>query len=262
MSDIPNKALGQHWLFDRPTLDRIAGLADLSSKDTVLEIGPGLGSLTEVLCERAGNVVAIEVDPSLAESLSSRVRHGNLEVVSEDILQYDLRLMPKDYKVVANVPYYISSQILRRLWGGVAPPSLAVLLLQKEVAERVAAGPGDMSVLAFSVQYYADVNLGGFVPKELFDPAPQVDSAILQMQRRQQLYFEADERQLFRLVKAGFGERRKKLANALAGGLQLDKEASHQLVAGAGLDINVRAQELSMNEWQDLYQAWYYQSSK
>lgn len=262
MNDTPNKALGQHWLFDEPTLKRIAELAGLSSDDTVLEIGPGLGALTAVLCERAARVVAVEADKELAAGLEVQVPSDNLEIHEADILQFDLGRLSDSYKVVANVPYYISSQILRQLWDGDNSPSVAVLLLQKEVAERVAAAPGDMSVLAFSVQYYAQVELHDEVAKELFEPPPQVDSAILRMKQRNEPYFPADTKQLFKLVKAGFGERRKKLVNALAGGLQLDKQVTHELVANAGLGLSVRAQELSMDQWRDLYQAWYDKSSK
>ena len=257
MNDTPNKALGQHWLFDEPTLERIAELAELSSDDTVLEIGPGLGALTAVLCGQAARVVAVEADRELAEGLEARVTSDNLEVHEADILQFDLDRLPERYKVVANVPYYISSQILRQLWGGGSSPSIAVLLLQKEVAERVAAVPGSMSVLAFSVQYYARAEVHDTVPKELFEPPPKVDSAILRMQQRPSPYFAADEKQLFRLVKAGFGERRKKLTNALAGGLRIDKDAATALLKRAGISTDVRAQELEMDEWAALYQVWY-----
>lgn len=260
MQSRPKKSLGQHWLFDESALRAVADAGEINSGDTVLEIGPGLGTLTALLSERAGRVVAVEADPELAKGLINQLRRGpalkqNVEVVEGSILEFDLRRLPKDYKVVANIPYYITSNLLRMLLESANPPSLMSLLVQEEVADRVTAGPGYMSTLSFSVQYYAEAQKLQTVPKELFEPPPKVDSAILLLRRRKSPYFEADTKKLFRLVKAGFGERRKKLTNSLAGGLRIDKTESEQLLRSAGIGLRVRAQELSMDDWHQLYNA-------
>lgn len=251
----PKKSLGQHWLSDEESLRRIVASADINEGDTVLEVGPGLGTLTELLCAQAKTVIAVEMDESLVQELKERVPTGNLTVVTGDILEYDLATLPRNYKVVANIPYYLTSYLLRKLWSGENPPETASLLIQKEVAERVTAEPGDMTVLAFSVQYYARATMLDVVPKELFNPQPQVDSAILQLKRRDKPYFEADTKKLFRLVKAGFSERRKKLANSLAGGLNMDKEEAGSMLNAAGISPNARSQELSLDDWARLYES-------
>lgn len=248
-----NKALGQHWLFDETALEAVVAAGEVVSTDTVLEIGPGPGALTAKLAQLAHKVIAVEADSELAEGLIVRVPADNLEVKVASILDYDFSELPPEYKVVANIPYYITSKIIRLCLENNNPPRLMALLVQKEVAERITALPGAMSVLAFSVQYYGEPRILGTVAKELFEPIPKVDSAILQIRRRPKPYFSADTKQLFRLVKAGFGERRKKLVNSLAGGLQADKTEVAQWLKGADIAHNVRAQELSMDEWHKLY---------
>lgn len=257
MAKHSGERLGQHWLFDEAALEQMVAAAEVKADDTVLEVGPGLGGLTSLLCEHAREVIAVEADEELAQGLPVRVPANNLRVVTADILEFDLSSLPEDYVVVANLPYYLTSHFLRRVWSGSNPPARAALLLQKEVSERITAAPGEMSILAFSVQYYAHVRLLDTVPKELFEPPPQIDSAIVALTRRPQPYFLAEEKRLFRLVKAGFGERRKKLANALAGGLQIDKTEAGQLLQDAGIDRGARAQELSLDQWQQLYAAYY-----
>ena len=174
-----NKSLGQHWLRDRDTLAHIAISADLKPDDTVLEIGPGLGTLTSELLRRAGKVIAVEFDSELARKLPAQFPGKNLEVVQGDILKFDLSTMPIGYKVVANVPYYITSKIVKMLMTDANKPSITVLLVQKEVAERLAAEPGKMSILAISAQVFADVTLGDKVPAVLFTPPPKVDSQVV-----------------------------------------------------------------------------------
>ena len=146
----PNKSLGQHWLRDRLVLEHIVDCAEVTSDDTVLEIGPGLGTLTSELLRRAKNVIAVEFDSELAAKLPGQFPGKKLEVRNEDILSFDLSSLPRGYKVVANVPYYITSKIVQKLMTAENKPSVAVLLVQKEVAERIAAKPGDMSILAIS----------------------------------------------------------------------------------------------------------------
>jgi 16S rRNA (adenine1518-N6/adenine1519-N6)-dimethyltransferase len=253
LSLMPNKSLGQHWLHDRFILSEIADAAEIKEDDTVLEIGPGLGTLTSEILSRAKEVVAVEFDSELARKLPGQFPGKDLEVINEDILSFDLASLPKDYVVVANVPYYITSKIVQKLMTADNKPRVAVLLVQKEVAERIAAGPGDMSLLAISAQVYAETQLGIEVPREFFTPPPKVDSQVVILRTRQApLISPKEEGQFFRIVKAGFAERRKKLRSSLSGGLQLDKQAADKLLKGAGINPEARAQELSIEEWQRL----------
>ena len=249
----PNKGLGQHFLIDRGSLEAIMGAAEPSSSDTVLEIGPGLGVMTTELIRAAGRVVAVETDAVLAELLR-RDAPENLEVVEEDFLQFDLHRLGKDYKVIANIPYYLTSKIFRLLMESTNPPSVMSLLIQKEVAERIAARPGKMSVLALSVQYYGKPSLVQVVERFKFWPAPKVDSAILKVEFTGPV-FPADRDKLFRLIKAGFGEKRKQLKNALAGGLNISSETALELLKVAKLGPTARAQELDLAAWERLYNA-------
>ncbi|MCL2037565.1 16S rRNA (adenine(1518)-N(6)/adenine(1519)-N(6))-dimethyltransferase RsmA [Candidatus Saccharibacteria bacterium] len=252
----PNKSLGQHWLKDDAILRAIADYAKLTSTDTVLEIGPGLGTLTKILTENSKEVVAVEFDKELAESLSERVSAKNLEIVNADFLQFDLNQLPKDYKVVANVPYYITAKIVQKLLTADNKPSVIVLLVQKEVAERLAAKPSEMSILSISAQLFAEVSLGIEVPAKFFTPPPKVDSQVVIMKLRDKPLFEnLDEKLFFRIVKAGFSARRKKLRTSLAGGLGLSKPDAENLLIKANIDPNLRAQDLSLDNWYSLTKA-------
>lgn len=247
---MPNKALGQHWLKDRTILANIAKAAALNTDDTVLEIGPGLGTLTSELLRQAGSVVAVEFDPALARKLPGQFPGTQLQVERGDILDYDLGSLPADYKVVANVPYYITSKIIEKLMTSSNRPSLAVLLVQKEVAQRIAARPGDLSILAISAEVYAEVELGVEVPREYFTPPPEVDSQLVILKTREQpLIKSEDEKALFRVVKAGFREKRKKLRSSIAAGLAISKPAAEELLRHADIDPDKRAQDLTINEW-------------
>lgn len=250
----PNKGLGQNFLIDQPSLGQIVAAAELQSTDTVLEIGPGAGTLTGLLLDQVKQVVAVETDHELA-LLLQQAGAANLEVVEQDILEYDLRRLPTDYKVVANIPYYLTSKIFRLLLEASNPPAMMVLLIQKEVAERIVAPPGKLSVLALSVQYYAQPELIGVVDRHKFWPAPKVDSAILRVLRRSQPAFAAEPAKLFRLIKAGFGEKRKQLKNSLAGGLNVTPEYAAQVLHAAKIPVEARAQELALADWQRLYRA-------
>lgn len=251
-----NKTLGQHWLNDEPTLSAICELAQISRTDTVLEIGPGLGSLTKLLVKKSDQVVAVEFDSTLASRLNALEIAKNLRVVSQDILTFDLTTLPKNYKVVANIPYYLTSKLIRVLSESSNPAQTVVLLIQKEVAERVAAQPGQMSLLSVSAQYYWEVSLGPVVVAKLFSPPPKVDSQVIVMTRHQHPLFKNVETQrFFEIVKAGFSSRRKTLLNALSGGLRLTKEQTTALLSHANLDPGLRAQALSLDDWFKLYQA-------
>ena len=250
---MPNKSLGQHWLKDRLILEAIADCADLDTNETVLEIGPGLGTLTSVLLNRSERVVAVEFDPELARKLPAQFPGKNLQVDHADILDYDLNALPVGYKVVANVPYYITSKIVQKLSEANNPPSIAVLLVQKEVAERIAAKPGDMSILAVASQLYFEAELGPLVPAVYFTPPPKVDSQVVVLTRRSQpLFPDMDEKKFFRVVRAGFSAKRKKLRSSLAGGLGMDKGDVETLLKEVGINPNDRAEALSLDDWRRL----------
>jgi 16S rRNA (adenine1518-N6/adenine1519-N6)-dimethyltransferase len=247
----PNKGLGQHFLVDRPSLEAIMDAAAVTKADTVLEIGPGLGVMTRPLTVLAGRVVAVETDRVLAEILT-RDAPANLQVVEEDILTFDVSSLPAGYKAIANIPYYLTSKIFRLLIESPTPPSVMSVLIQKEVAERIVAKPGQLSILALSVQYYGHPEIVRIVERHKFWPAPAVDSAVLRVTLTGPA-FPADPTKLFRLIKAGYGEKRKQLKNALAGSLNLSSGFAIQLIADAKLVPTARAQELDLKAWQRLY---------
>ena len=284
----PKKSLGQHWLFDSGSLEAMSNAAEVQPDDTVLEVGPGLGTLTRVLLASGASVVAVEFDEALASRLSQNLhkvsssgltrgssrnisatadaklhwipdqagndKTGRLTIINEDILKFDLMTLPKSYKVAANIPYYLTSNLIRRLLESSNPPSVMALLVQKEVAERIVAQPGNMSILAVATQFYAEVVLKELVPAELFTPPPKVDSQIIQIRRRgHPLFPDVDTKKFFQLVRAGFSEKRKKLRSSLSGGLHISKEQADQLLKNANIPADARAQELSLAQWHDLY---------
>lgn len=260
----PKQSLGQNFLFDDNILTNIVAAADLSATDEVLEVGPGIGALTRHLATAARRVVAIELDqrflPILEQELSG---FSNVELIHADILEVD----PADYfsgqteagsryKVVGNVPYYITGAILRHLLGATLKPARMVLTVQKEVAERLTAAPPNMSLLAVSVQVYGQVERVMTVKAGAFWPRPDVDSAVVAITIDPQHLGEQpafDEKRFFRLVRAGFSQKRKQLKNNLRslGGDALVAEALER----AGIDGRRRAETLSLHEWQRLYEA-------
>lgn len=258
--NFPKKSLGQHWLHDEATLNYICDRSNLVQGDTILEIGPGAGMLTSKLLERSAKVVAVEKDESLAINLADLVlgltyhNYHNLEVIRGDILKFDLSQLPVGYKVVANIPYYLTSNLLRVLSESANPPAMMVLLVQKEVAERIAAKPGQMSLLAVSVQLYYQPELGQVVSAKLFEPSPKVDSQVVILQRRRaSLFKDLNNQEFFQLIKAGFSQRRKKLRSSLAGGLNISKDQAENLLKKASVSPDARAQELSLEQWHELY---------
>ena len=245
-----NKSLGQHWLHDRGVLSHIADCADLQSDDVVLEIGPGLGTLTSEILRRSEKVIAVEFDSELAEKLPKQFPGKNLEVVNSDILKFDLNQLPASYKVVANVPYYITSKIVQMLMTADNKPSISVLLVQKEVARRLAAEPGDMSILAISAQVFADVYLGDEVPAKLFTPPPKVDSQVVVLKTKKSTIFnDVNESDFFKIVKAGFSAKRKKLRSSMSGGLNISKSDTESLLEKAKISPDLRAEQLSIEDW-------------
>jgi 16S rRNA (adenine1518-N6/adenine1519-N6)-dimethyltransferase len=256
MTSAPKKSLGQHWLHDLYSLRAMADAAHIGPDDNVLEIGPGLGTLTAELADRAKHVTSVEFDTELAAGLAARVPSANVTIVHSDILKFDLTKLPRDYKVAANLPYYITSKIVRMLLESNNPPLESALLVQKEVAERMAANPGDMSILAVAVQYYAEPTLGPEVPAELFTPPPKVDSQIIALKRREKALFDdVDTNDYFRMVRAGFGEKRKTLRNSLSGGLHLEKPQVEALLEAARVDAKARAEQLGLEDWYRLAKA-------
>lgn len=261
----PKKSLGQHWLYDAATLESICDSANVVAGDTVLEVGPGLGTLTRKLLKRGAKVIAVEYDKILAVNLAANLQRdgsvspeliANLTVVESDILSFNLQELPAGYKVVANIPYYLTSNLIRVLSESTNPFSCAALLIQKEVAERVVASPGQMSLLSVSAQYYCEVSLGVFVPAKLFTPPPKVDSQVLELKFRENpLFTDVDTKEFFRLVRAGFSQKRKTLLNSLSAGLDIEKPEAREVLDAAGVEPNTRAQALSLDQWHALYQA-------
>lgn len=246
----PNKSLGQHWLRDRVVLAHIADSAGIEKSDTVLEIGPGLGTLTSELLRRSEKVVAVEYDGELARKLPAQFPGKSLEVIQSDILSFDLTTLPPKYKVVANVPYYITSKIVQLLMTTENKPGIVVLLVQKEVAQRLAAKPGDMSILAVSAQLFADVSLGDIVPAKLFTPPPKVDSQVVILKPRAEPFLtDISEKDFFRIVKAGFSAKRKKLRSSLSGGLGISKQEAEVYLKQADVSEAARAEDLSLDDW-------------
>lgn len=262
MSIKPKKSLGQNFLRDTQVLERIVAAANLSAEDFVLEIGPGEGVLTQKLAKKAGRVLAIEIDQRLIESLQKRfASNQKIEIIHADILKINLadlytnyQLLDTKYKVVANLPYYITSPIIRLFLEATILPAEMILMVQKEVAERIVAQPGQMSILAVAVQYYAQAELLFEVPKEAFYPVPQVDSAVIRIARivDRKSPSKEETRHFFKIVKAGFSAKRKTLANNLANSLHLEKTAISQKLKTAGISPTARAQELSVADWQNL----------
>ncbi|MDH7488773.1 MAG: 16S rRNA (adenine(1518)-N(6)/adenine(1519)-N(6))-dimethyltransferase RsmA [Anaerolineae bacterium] len=254
----PKKSLGQNFLADPVYLRKIVDAAELSPRDVVLEIGPGTGNLTEHLLARAGHVVAVELDPRMVRLLEERFAGDpRLTLVHADILETDIgqRISPHlvrsyTYKVVANLPYYVTSAVLRLLLEAEVRPVLAVLTVQWEVAQRICARPGAMSLLAVAVQWYAVPRIVTRVPAGAFTPAPKVDSAVLRLETRATPPVPvSDEALLFRIARAGFSQRRKQLRNAVSAGLGIAPEQAEAALRAAGVDPKRRAETLSLQEW-------------
>lgn len=255
MESTPKKSLGQHWLEDPIVLDAMCDAANVQAGDHVLEIGPGMGTLTERLATHGALVTALEFDVSLLPGLEQRfTNQPNVQIEAGDIRSYDFAAQPEGYKIVANIPYYLTSNLIQLISETTNPPVQAALLIQKEVAERAVAKPGDMSLLSVTTQFYWQASAGMVVPAELFIPPPKVDSQILILSRpAKPILAGVDPKAFFRLVKAGFSQRRKTLLNSLSGGLHLSKPEAEKLLTAAHLDHRLRPQNLSLEQWYKLY---------
>lgn len=258
------KKFGQNFLIDTHVLDKIIRAADIGKDDMVLEIGPGIGTMTQYLAEAAGKVIAVEIDrnliPILEDTLGS---YENVRIINEDVLKLDLRKLVQDenggkpVKVVANLPYYITTPIIMGLFEGDVPVSSITVMVQKEVAERMKSGPGnkDYGALSLAVQYYADTYLVANVPPNCFMPRPKVGSAVIRFTRHERPPVEAeDEKLMFDIIRAAFNQRRKTLANGLNNSDRLDfsKETIVNAIERLGKGTGVRGEALTLKEFADL----------
>lgn len=253
----PRKSLGQNFLADQRALERIVEAAELGPGDIVLEIGPGLGTLTRCLAAGAGWVVAIELDQRLVEVLKQTLADlPNVEIIHGDILELnpadllERQMASFQYKVVSNLPYYITSAVLRHLLTAKVRPKLMIVTVQLEVARRITAEPGDMSLLAVSVQFYGRPRIVARIKASAFYPSPQVDSAVIRIDLDGRPLVEVDDADsFFKVVRAGFAQRRKQLRNALAAEFALPASEVAQALSRAGVDPKRRAQTLGIEEW-------------
>ena len=250
------RALGQNFLQDPQALEKILAAAEIQPGDTVLEIGPGLGSLTRYLAVFSEKVVAVELDEHLLPPLRAVISpFRNVRLIHGDILKLSPKelILAEEYVVVANIPYYITSAVIRHLLENEPKPRRVVLTIQKEVAQRICASPGDMSLLALSVQVYGRPRIAAHIPAEAFFPAPKVDSAVLVVDiYPAALIGEEILDTFFKLSKAGFSQKRKTLRNALASGLHISPAQAANLLARADIDPQRRAETLSIQEWENL----------
>jgi 16S rRNA (adenine1518-N6/adenine1519-N6)-dimethyltransferase len=260
------KGLGQHFLIDEAALLDIVAAAELSREDTVIEVGPGLGILTAELARRAGWIIAIELDNRLAAVLRRTLPYDNIVIVNEDVLGTDPRSLLEGkapgfpeglrYKVVANLPYYITSPVLRHFLEASVRPELMVVMVQKEVAEAVAAGPGRRSLLSVSVQFYGRPTIVARLPAASFYPPPEVDSAVVKIEVYPHPPVAVDDVDgFFRLVRAGFTAARKQAVNSLAQGLGLPRDEVADRLDEAGINPQRRAETFTLEEWAALYRA-------
>ena len=252
----PDKRLGQNFLQDPYALEKIIRAAEIHPSDTVVEIGPGLGSLTRYLAAAAQNVIAVELDEKLLPPLETVISpYRNIKILHGDILDFQPEsvIEQSDYLVIANIPYYITSVVTRHLLEGKPKPRRIVLTIQKEVAERICAGPGDMSLLALSVLVYGNPRIAAHIPPGAFFPAPKVDSSVLVVDIYPAPVVPENLLEIFFLLtKAGFSQKRKKLRNSISAGMRLSKAETEKMLLNADIDPQRRAETLSLEEWGNL----------
>lgn len=257
------KRLGQNFLIDEHILDRIIEAAELTSRDVVIEVGPGLGVLTRRLAAVAGKVIAVELDDALAGYLKQIFSSSpGVVVVQGDILKVDPGSLLKEhmpgftaatgYKVVANLPYYITSPVLRHFLEASVQPRLMVVMVQKEVGERIAAAPGEMSLLSVAIQLYSEPEVVASVPSQSFYPRPEVDSVVLRLRVGKKRAFVKDKEDFFAVVRAGFSAPRKQLRNVLSRALGITTSETGELLERAGISPERRAETLTLTEWEKL----------
>jgi len=246
------KWLGQNFLVDRDELNNIVAAAEIDKDDLIVEIGPGLGVMTQELAKKAKKVIAVELDEEIIPILKETTKQfDNIEIKNQDVLKF--QAPEEDYKIVANIPYYITSKILKTfLEKAPNKPKSITILSQREVAEQIIAEPGDLTVLAVSVQVFGQANYVKTILANSFYPAPKVNSAILHIDLYDKPKVKVDLKIFFQVLKAGFSQRRKKLRNSIGAGLQLPAIKAARLLEGAQIDPSRRAQELSLKEWEAL----------
>jgi 16S rRNA (adenine1518-N6/adenine1519-N6)-dimethyltransferase len=253
------KSLGQHFLVDRRILSRIVGAADLSETDTVVEIGPGRGLLTGELSAKAGRLVTVELDRDLASALSAKYEAlPHVTVICADGREIDIGSLAGEssYKFVANLPYYAASPIIRRFLEATHSPEIMVVMVQREVAERMTASPGHMSLLSVAIQLYGVPKIVCKVPPGAFRPPPKVSSAVLRIDVHPRPILELEsETEFFKVVRAGFSAPRKQLRNTLIQGLSMEPGRSEKVLATAGIDPTRRPQTLDLADWGRIYEA-------
>lgn len=256
----PEKSKGQNFLVDEDVYESMILSSDLKKDDVVLEVGPGLGILTFKISEKVKKVLAVELDNKLAELLNTLIiskNKKNIKIFNNDVLKIKGENIEKlgKYKIVANLPYNITSIFLRKFLSIHNKPEKIVLLLQKEVVDRIVSEPPDMSLLAISVQFYAEVKKIIEVKKESFYPIPKIDSAIIEITPRKNNFFSdyQEEKKFFRLLKIGFSAKRKMLKNNLSLGLKINQKEIENIIFSLGLDSKCRAEELSLNDWIEIF---------
>ncbi|MEE0769020.1 MAG: 16S rRNA (adenine(1518)-N(6)/adenine(1519)-N(6))-dimethyltransferase RsmA [Clostridia bacterium] len=258
-----NKKLGQNFLVDSEAINSIVASANLTKKDMVIEIGPGLGTLTSMLIEKAGKVIAIELDDRMIKILGDRfLLYDNFELINEDVLKVDLSsLIEKNsefenIKVVANLPYYITTPIIMKLLENRLKIESITIMIQKEVAERIVATPGSKlsGAITYSVHYYAEPEKIALVPNTSFIPSPEVDSEVIKLNIRKSPPVKIDNEKLFfNVIKASFMQRRKTLSNGLVnGGIVKNKAKAIEILKNMGLEENVRGEELTLEQFANL----------
>jgi len=258
------KSLGQHWLVDRKVLARIADAAEISPGETVIEVGPGRGALTEFLAARASRLIAVELVCERAGALREKYTDAaNVSVIEGDILEMPVEELLNSgsggmpYVVVGNLPYYVGTAIVRKFLTSKLRSERLVVMLQAEVAERMTAHPGEMSYLAAETQLYAEARLLFRIPAKAFRPSPKVQSAVVRLDVRDSPDVEVDSEGAFlEVVQAGFAAPRKRLRNSLAIGLRIDAAEAGELLRDAGIDPDQRPALLSLEQWRDVYFAW------
>jgi len=262
----PSKGLGQNFLVDLPALKRIAEVAKISKEDTILEIGPGTGNLTLELAKKARKIIAVEKDQRMIQILKEVLGDfGNVEIIQEDILKTEsLELIAKKYKLVANLPYYITSPVIRKFLEAKNPPAEMILTIQEEVGQRICAKPPKMSLLAVSVQFYAQPEILAFFSKKSFWPQPKVDSVLIKITPKErkeilkplkkagQINFEEFRNLFFKVAKAGFSQPRKMLINNLTAKLGVEKIKVEEWFLENKIQPKARAENLSVEDWLDL----------
>jgi len=248
----PLKKFGQNFLIDKSIPRKIIGSADLKPNDIVLEIGPGIGTLTLELAKRAKKVIAIEKDEKMAEILKETLKDfKNVKIIFGDVLKMDFsdyQLQTTNYKLIANLPYYIVSPVIRKFLESENPPKEMILMVQREVAQRICAKPPDMSILAVSVQFYAKPEILFYVPKNSFWPRPKVDGAMIKLKVENRKW-KVDKNLFFKIVKAGFSQPRKQLCNNLANGLKLNKVEVKNWLLENKINPSQRAETLTIKNW-------------